>query len=187
METANCEPIPAAAQQDLTGSKTADLSVIYNSEDANYCALVDELVRGIESMPFVSKLNQVQGERPGFQASLTCYAAREYDSCRCKQGNIVRVTRQRRTLLACLQDLSQQLQASHGQNCIDAAHALAREQAAAAAASRPPARDENAMASMMHLAKIRSRLEEATKRRFCKSQMTRSTIHLHHRHLQIDV
>ena len=88
METANCEPIPAAAQQDLTGSKTADLSVIYDSEDANYCALVDELVRGIESMPFVSKLNQVQGERPGFQASLTCYAAREYDSCRCKQGNI---------------------------------------------------------------------------------------------------
>ena len=164
METANCEPIPAAAQQDLTGSKTADLSVIYDSEDANYCALVDELVRGIESMPFVSKLNQVQGERPGFQASLTCYAAREYDSCRCKQGNIVRVTRQRRTLLACLQDLSQQLQASHGQNCIDAAHALAREQAAAAAASRPPARDENAMASMMHLAKIRSRLEAAKKR-----------------------
>ena len=34
METANCEPIPAAAQQDLTGSKTADLSVIYDSEDA---------------------------------------------------------------------------------------------------------------------------------------------------------
>ena len=164
METANCEPIPAASQQDLTGSKTADLSVIYDSEDANYCALVDELVRGIESMPFVSKLNQVQGERPGFQASLTCYAAREYDSCRCKQGNIVRVTRQRRTLLACLQDLSQQLQASHGQNCIDAAHALAREQAAAAAASRPPARDENAMASMMHLAQIRSQLEAATKR-----------------------
>ena len=164
METANCEPIPAAAQQDLTGSKTADLSVIYDSEDANYCALVDELVRGIESMPFVSKLNQVQGERPGFQASLTCYAAREYDSCRCKQGNIVRVTRQRRTLLACLQDLSQQLQASHGQNCIDAAHALAREQAAAAAASRPPARDENVMASMMHLAQIRSQLEAATKR-----------------------
>jgi hypothetical protein len=74
------------------------------------------------------------------------------------------VTQQRRTLLACLQDLSQHLQASHGQNCIDAAHALAREQAAAAAASRPPARDENAMASMMHLARIRSRLEAATKR-----------------------
>ena len=50
METATGEPIPAASQQDLTGSKTADLSVIYDSEDANYCALVDELVRGIESI-----------------------------------------------------------------------------------------------------------------------------------------
>ena len=116
-------------------------------------------------MPFVSKLNRLEGAGPGFQASLTCNAARKYKSCRCKQGNIVRVIRDRRTLLACLQDVWQQLQASHGQNCIDAAHALVRQQAAAAAAaSRPSAPDENAMASMMHAVQIRTRLESATKR-----------------------
>ena len=164
MEMATDEPTPTASHQELSGSNTGHFTVTYDSEDTNYCARVDELVRAVESMPFVNQLGQLGGERLGVRASLTCYAAREYSSCKCKQSNIVFVTQQRRTLLACLQDLSQQLQASHGQNCIDAAHALAREQAAAAAASRPPARDENAMASMMHLAKIRSRLEEATKR-----------------------
>ena len=164
MEMATDETIPTASQQELSGSNTGHFTVTYDSEDANYCARVDELVRAIESMPFVNQLGQLGGERLCVRASLTCYAAREYSSCKCKQSNIVFVTQQRRTLLACLQDLSQHLQASHGQNCIDAAHALAREQAAAAAASRPPARYENAMASMMHLARIRSRLEAATKR-----------------------
>ena len=164
MEIETDEPIPTASQQALSGSNAGHLTVDFDSEDANYRAQVDELVRGVESMSFVSKLNQLGGARPGFQASLTCYSARGFNSSGCKQSKIVFVTNQRTTLLACLQDLSQQLQASHGQNCIDAAHALAREQAAAAAASRPPARDENAMASMMHLAQIRSQLEAATKR-----------------------
>ena len=164
MEMATDEPTPTASHQELSGSNTGHFTVTYDSEDANYCARVDELVRAIESMPFVNQLGQLGGERLGVRASLTCYAAREYRSCKCKRSNIVFVTQQRPTLLACLQDLSQQLQASHGQNCIDAAHALAREQAAAAAASRPPARDENVMASMMHLAQIRSQLEAATKR-----------------------
>ena len=156
MEIETDEPIPTASQQALSGSNAGHLTVDFDSEDANYRAQVDELVRTIESMPFVSKLSQLGAPRPGFQSSLMCYAARGYKSCGCKQGKVVQLTQQRTTLLACLQDLSQQLQASHGQNCIDAAHALAREQAAAAAASRPPARDENAMASMMHLAKILS-------------------------------
>ena len=164
MEMATDEPTPTASHQELSGSNTGHFTVTYDSEDANYCARVDELVRAIESMPFVNQLGQLGGERLGVRASLTCYAAREYRSCKCKRSNIVFVTQQRPTLLACLQDLSQQLQASHGQNCIDAAHALAREQAAAAAASSPPARDENVMASMMHLAQIRSQLEAATKR-----------------------
>ena len=158
------EPTSAAAQQDLSGSNTGHLTVTYDFEDASYCSQVDKLVRAIESMPFVSKLSQLGGPRRGFGATLKCYAARGYNSCRRKQANIVFVTQQRTTSLACLQDLLHQLQASHGQNCIAAAHALAREQAAAAAASRPPARDENAMASMMHLAQIRSQLEAATKR-----------------------
>ena len=163
MEIETDEPIPTASQQALSGSNAGHLTVDFDSEDANYRAQVDELVRTIESMPFVSKLSQLGAPRPGFQSSLMCYAARGYKSCGCKQRKVVQLTQHRATLLACLQDLSQQLQASHGQNCIDAAHALAHEQAAAAA-SRPPARDENAMASMMHLAQIRSRLEAATKR-----------------------
>ena len=131
MEMATDEPPPTASQQELSGSNTGHLTVTYDSEDASYCAKVDELVRAIESMPFVSKLSQIKGGRSGFQAFLTCYAARKYKSCKCKRSNVVFVTQHRATLLACLQDLSQQLQASHGQNCIDAAHALAREQAAA--------------------------------------------------------
>ena len=109
MEMATDEPIPTASQQDLSGSNTGHLTVSYDSEDANYCALVDELVRGVESMSFVSKLNQLGGARPGFQASLTCYSARGFKSCGCKQSKILFVTNQRTTLLACLQHISQQL------------------------------------------------------------------------------
>ena len=164
IQMATDEPTSAAAQQDLSGSNTGHLTVTYDFEDASYCSRVDKLVRAIESMPFVSKLSQLGGPRRGFGATLKCYAARGYNSCRRKQANIVFVTQQRTTSLACLQDLLQQLQASHGQNCIDAAHALAREKAHAAAASRPPAPGDNAMASMMHAAGIRTRLELATKR-----------------------
>ena len=66
MEMAADEPIPTASQQDLSGSNTGHLTVAYDSKDANYCAQVDELVRAIESMPFVSKLSQLGGGRPGF-------------------------------------------------------------------------------------------------------------------------
>ena len=111
MEMATDEPTPTASHQELSGSNTGHFTVTYDSEDANYCARVDELVRAIESMPFVNQLGQLGGERLGVRASLTCYAAREYRSCKCKRSNIVFVTQQRPTLLACLQDLSQQLQA----------------------------------------------------------------------------
>ena len=87
MEMATDEPTPTASQQELSGSNTGHLTATYDSEDASYCALVDELVRGVESMPFVSKLNQLGGARPGFQASLTCYSARGFNSCGCKQSN----------------------------------------------------------------------------------------------------
>ena len=112
MEIETDEPIPTASQQALSGSNTGHLTVDFDSEDANYRAQVDELVRTIESMPFVSKLSQLGAPRPGFQSSLMCYAARGYKSCGCKQGKVVQLTQQRTTLLACLQDLLQQLQAS---------------------------------------------------------------------------
>ena len=71
MEMATDEPTPTASQQELSGSNTGHLTVTYDSEDASYCAQVDEVVRVIESIPFVSKLSQIKGGRSGFQASLT--------------------------------------------------------------------------------------------------------------------
>ena len=65
METATDEPTSDATQQELSGSNTGHLTVSYDSEDANYCARVDELVRGIESMPFVRKISQIKGGRLG--------------------------------------------------------------------------------------------------------------------------
>ena len=85
MEIETDEPIPTASQQALSGSNAGHLTVDFDSEDANYRAQVDELVRTIESMPFVSKLSQLGAPRPGFQSSLMCYAARGYKSCGCKQ------------------------------------------------------------------------------------------------------
>ena len=102
MEMATDEPIPTASQQVLSGSNTGHLTVDFDSEDANYRAQVDELVRTIESMPFVSKLSQLGAPRPGFQSSLTCYAARGYKSCGCKQGKVVQLTSRRMQLGSCL-------------------------------------------------------------------------------------
>ena len=90
MEMATDEPTPTASHQELSGSNTGHFTVTYDSEDTNYCARVDELVRAVESMPFVNQLGQLGGERLGVRASLTCYAAREYSSCKCKQSNIER-------------------------------------------------------------------------------------------------
>ena len=56
MEMATDEPTPTASHQELSGSNTGHFTVTYDSEDANYCARVDELVRAIESMPFVNQL-----------------------------------------------------------------------------------------------------------------------------------
>ena len=100
MEIETDEPIPTASQQALSGSNAGHLTVDFDSEDANYRAQVDELVRTIESMPFVSKLSQLGAPRPGFQASSTCYAARGYKSCGCKQRKVVQLTQHRATLLA---------------------------------------------------------------------------------------
>ena len=74
MEMATDEPTPTASHQELSGSNTGHFTVTYDSEDANDCARVDELVRAIESMPFVNQLGQLGGERLGVRASLTCYA-----------------------------------------------------------------------------------------------------------------
>ena len=62
MEMATDEPTPTASHQELSGSNTGHFTVTYDSEDANYCARVDELVRAIESMPFVNQLGQLGGE-----------------------------------------------------------------------------------------------------------------------------
>ena len=62
IEMATDDPTPTASHQELSGSNTGHFTVTYDSEDANYCARVDELVRAIESMPFVNQLGQLGGE-----------------------------------------------------------------------------------------------------------------------------
>ena len=78
--------------------------------------------------PVVSDISDVlhsRGKRPGFRVSLRCQTAQQngHGVCDCgglRQGVPVCVSKTRATLLACLQDLHNQVLRQHGPNCIAA-------------------------------------------------------------------
>ena len=85
--------------------------------------------------PVVSGISDVlhsRGKRPGFRVSLRCQTAQQngHGVCDCgglRQGVPVCVSKTRATLLACLQDLHNQVLRQHGPNCIAACKALAAQ------------------------------------------------------------
>ena len=78
--------------------------------------------------PVVSGISDVlhsRGKRPGFRVSLRCQTAQQngHGVCDCgglRQGVPVCVSKTRATLLACLQNLHNQVLRQHGPNCIAA-------------------------------------------------------------------
>jgi hypothetical protein len=65
-------------------------------------------MRAIEEMVFVTKLSFVpahQDKTQGFRATLSCVLCRWYDRCGKGQEQEVQLSRERTTLLDCLQEL----------------------------------------------------------------------------------
>ena len=87
-------------------------------------------MRAIEELVFVTKLSFVPAHKDkaqGFRATLSCALCRWYDSCGKGQEQAVQLSRERTTLLACLQELRKRLQDRHGFRC---AQAVAKKAAA---------------------------------------------------------
>jgi hypothetical protein len=116
--------------------------------------------------PVVSGISDVllsRGHGPGFRVSLRCQTAQQngHGVCDCgglRQGVPVRVSKTRATLLACLQDLHNQVLRQHGPNCIAACKALAAQRMSQDDSS---AGAPDAFRLMMDLNKAKKTLDKA--------------------------
>jgi hypothetical protein len=102
---------------------------------------MEEEERAIRAMPFVTTLSfvrAVKGKAEGWRVTLTCFACREYNSCGKKEEASVHISRERPTLLACLQELRKRLEEHHG-NCAQARTEKDAADAASAATVSPDA------------------------------------------------
>ena len=98
-------------------------------------------MRAIEELVFVTKLSFVPAHKDkaeGFRATLSCALCRWYDSCGKGQEQAVQLSRERTTLLACLQQLRKRLQDRHGFRCAQAVAKKAAADAQAPAAVHTP-------------------------------------------------
>jgi hypothetical protein len=89
----------------------------------------------------VTKLSFVPAHKDkaeGFRATLSCALCRWYDSCGKGQEQAVQFSRERTTLLACLQELRKRLQDRHGFRCAQSVAKKAAADAQAAAAVHTP-------------------------------------------------
>lgn len=116
--------------------------------------------------PVVSGISDVllsRGQRHGFRVSLRCQTAQQngHGVCDCgglRQGLPVYVSKTRATLLACLQDLHNQVLRQHGPNCIAACKALAAQRMSQDDSS---AGAPDAFRLMMDLNKAKKTLDKA--------------------------
>ena len=84
---------------------------------------IEEAKCAIRKLPCVTVLAPVRAvcdKGRGWQASLSCYGCQEYGSCPKKQEPAVRLSREHRTELACLQELRKRLQDRHDSHCAQA-------------------------------------------------------------------
>ena len=121
-------------------------------------------MRAIEELVFVTKLSFVPAHKDkaqGFRATLSCALCRWYDSCGKGQEQAVQLSRERTTLLACLQELRKRLQDRHGFRC---AQAVAKKAAADAASPATVDPDTpNVLQAMMKLEQAKARAKTANK------------------------
>jgi hypothetical protein len=120
-------------------------------------------MRAIEELVFVTKLSFVPAHKDkaqGFRATLSCALCRWYDSCGKGQEQAVQLSRDRKSELACLQELLKRLQDRH----VDCAEALAKTAAADAVSAATVSPDPpNVLQAMMQLRQAKSRAEAANK------------------------
>ena len=121
-------------------------------------------MRAIEELVFVTKLSFVPAHKDkaeGFRATLSCALCRWYDSCGKGQEQAVQLSRERATLLACLQELRKRLQDRHGFRCAEAVAKKAAADAVSAATVNPDA--PNVLDAMVQLEQARTRAKAANK------------------------
>ena len=140
------------------------MTIVYDTNDASDRRSMHEEVLAIEALPFVTKLSQHAHSRSkaaGFRASLSCYATREHGGCGTQRESPICISLQRPTLLACLKELHARLKEKHLEKCINAAHALKEDNAAAQAA--PTAAQQDVFKAMMLLEAAKQRAVIANK------------------------
>ena len=87
-----------------------------DTEDTTTLVQIEEVMRAIRSLPFVTKLSPVGGRNShgdGYRVTLRCSSCEEYGSCGKKQETPVQVSSVHPTELACLQELLKRLQDRH--------------------------------------------------------------------------
>ena len=88
----------------------------------------------------------------GFRVTLTCYNCREYGSCAQPQETPIRLSKERTTMRACLQELLKRLQEKHGR-CAESLTNKAAADAQAGAVVHSP----NVMQAMMLFQQAKNR------------------------------
>ena len=107
-----------------------------DTEDTTMLVQLEEAKCDIRKMSYVTKLSPVRAvadKGRGWQVSLSCSRCQEYGSCHKKQEPTVRLSREHRTELACLQELLKRLQDRH----VECAQAVATKAATDAASAAP--------------------------------------------------
>jgi hypothetical protein len=116
----------------------------------------------LEELVFVTKLSFVPAHKDkaeGFRATLSCALCRWYDSCGKGQEQAVQLSRERTTLLACLQELRKRPLDRHGFRCAQAVAKKAAANAASAATVDPDT--PNVLQAMMKLEQANTRAKTA--------------------------
>jgi hypothetical protein len=79
---------------------------------------MEEVERVMWTLPYVTESSFVSSVRykgHGVRVSLTSYPCGDYDSCTKKQETLIHISRERPTLIVCLQELVKLLQDRHGE------------------------------------------------------------------------
>jgi hypothetical protein len=112
-------------------------------DDPTVRVQMQQEIRAIEELVFVTKLSFVPAHKDkaqGFRATLSCALCRWYDSCgKGQERQAVQLSRERTTLLACLQELRKRRQDRHGFRFAEAVAKKAAADAASAGTVDPDA------------------------------------------------
>jgi hypothetical protein len=134
-----------------------------SNDDITTRVQIEEAKCAIRKLPFVTLLAPVRAvgdKAEGFRVTLSCTLCRWYDICGKGQEQAVQLSRERTTLLACLQELRKRLQDRHGFRCAEAVAKKATVDAVSAVTVNPDA--PNVLDAMVQLEQARTREKPTT-------------------------